>query len=286
VTDPQGDVNDRDELSRSLRRLRLDAGLTQVQVSERTGLAQSRLSGAESGKRFLDAETIVVLARLYQVAPQEQQRLVELARELHAASLDSRMVFQRASWHTNHFNQRIQRIEEESARVQSYQPAMVIGPLQTRGYAATVFSGFDPAAAAMAVETRLARGQRIADADADADRAWTVLLTEGALMWNMGGDEVMAEQVRHLIEITRWPHVRLGIITRDTPATFTVHHGFHIYDGRTVHIGTITASALSTDPRDLTEYISLFARLEQLARYDDEARAALARIGNMYRNGA
>lgn len=281
MTNPQDDADDRDELSRSLRRLRLEAGLTQVQVAERTGLQQSRLSGAESGKRFLDVETVVQLARLYGAAPQEQQRLGELARELHAASLDSRMIFQRATWHTNHFNQRIQRIEEESSQVQSYQPGMVIGPLQTRGYATTVFSGFDPATAATAVETRIARGRRITD----ANRSWTILLTEGALTWNMGGHEVMAEQVQHLIEVTLRPNVRLGIITRDTPATFTVHHGFHIYDGRTVHIGTITASALSTDPRDLTEYAGLFARLEQLALYDDEARDALTRIGSMYRSG-
>ncbi len=54
-----------DEFRRRLRRARLAAGLTQVQVAKALGLAQSFVSKSESGERRVDVLELARLAKLY-----------------------------------------------------------------------------------------------------------------------------------------------------------------------------------------------------------------------------
>lgn len=60
-------------------------------------------------------------------------------------------------------------------------------------------------------------------------------------------------------------------------------HGFHLYDRQSVHIGTLTASALITDRADVERYWAQFERLAGLALVGDDARAALAETATRYR---
>jgi hypothetical protein len=65
--------------------------------------------------------------------------------------------------------------------------------------------------------------------------------------------------------------------------SFTAGHGFHIYDRQAVQIGTRTATALTSDQRDVDAYESVFAELERVAAFGDEARSALQELGERYR---
>jgi hypothetical protein len=60
-------------------------------------------------------------------------------------------------------------------------------------------------------------------------------------------------------------------------------HGWEIYDQRLAIVGTITATALLDDPRDIAAYVDMFERLEQLAVYDKKARIILAGVAERYR---
>lgn len=51
-----------------IRKARLDAGYTQQQVSEITGIAQNVISRLESGKRQPDLENIGILIDFYEVS--------------------------------------------------------------------------------------------------------------------------------------------------------------------------------------------------------------------------
>jgi len=93
----------------------------------------------------------------------------------------------------------------------------------------------------------------------------------------------MVEQMEHLIEASRLPNVRLGIIPMRTPARVFAPHGFDMYDSRGVCIGTKTATALTTEPNDLADYDALFTELEQMAAFDDDARALIGRVATEYR---
>lgn len=108
-------------------------------------------------------------------------------------------------------------------------------------------------------------------------------MTEAALNWHVGSPALMAEQMEHLIDASQLPNVRLGIIPTRTPARVFAPHGFDMYDSRGVCIGTKTATALTTDASDIADYDALFIELEQMAVYDEEARALIIGVTEEYR---
>lgn len=57
--------SDEQDLLRRLRRARLDAGLTQVEVARRLGRSQSFVTKAETGERRLDVVELRAFARVY-----------------------------------------------------------------------------------------------------------------------------------------------------------------------------------------------------------------------------
>jgi len=69
----------------------------------------------------------------------------------------------------------------------------------------------------------------------------------GALLWNLGGHRVMAEQMEALIAASRCPHVDLRSVTADQEASFAVTHVFHVYDDNAAVVGVLTGTAIDTD---------------------------------------
>ncbi len=52
----------------NLKKLRIDAGLTQISLQMKTGIEQALLSKFENGERIPPTETLVVLADFYNVS--------------------------------------------------------------------------------------------------------------------------------------------------------------------------------------------------------------------------
>lgn len=252
--------------------------ISQAAAAKHIEVSQSKVSRAERGAFLLAPKAVRRLATLYGATPEESERLVAWAEALRPERVDSRLIFQRG---TNHFQKRVKAMEEASALVRSYQPGMIIGALQTRAYAETVMTQSGKPDAASAVATRLERNRMMLE---DRGREWVLIQTEGSLRWPISSPEVMAEQLAHLIECSQQPNVRLGMIAQAQPVAFTAPHGFHIYDRQAVQIATKTATALTSDSRDLAEYQALFSRLEAVAAWEDDARAVVERIAGEYRS--
>jgi transcriptional regulator with XRE-family HTH domain len=268
---------DIDGLAGRLRALRRAAGVSQMRAAEQVGVSQGKISRAETGRFLLSSETVAKLAEFYGADDAQRDELVGWAQDLRPQRLDSRLIMQRG---TNHFQERIRRIEEASALVRSYQPGLVLGSLQTEAYATAVFSRRPSAEARASVAARMRRYRMMLE---DTRRTWTLIQTEGALLWHVGSPGLMAEQVGRIVEASARPNVRLGVITHRTPVSFTAGHGFHVYDRQAVQIGTRTATALTSDQRDVEAYESLFAELERIAVFGDEARSFLADLADRYR---
>lgn len=268
----------RDELSRSLRNLRIAAGMKQIPAATAVGISQPGLSRIEKGKTVPGPEIVEALAMAYGADPDTTAQLVELTTAIRPEHLDSRIIMQRG---LNHFQERLGKIEQSSALVRAYQPNIILGILQTSAYAQVVFRsrGRTAQQAADGVAARLARQQALAD----PSREWLLIQTQGALDWCVRGPALMAEQISHVVELSQLPNVRVGLILRRTPATVLAPHGFHIFDGRAVQIGTKTATALIDDPGDIATYEALFNELESMAVFEEEARAELRRIADEYK---
>ena len=261
-------------LAGRLRALRLATRprVSQDAAARAAGTSQNKISRAEAGEHLLTVPELRKLARAYGADPTELRVLVEWTKALEPTVVDSRLVLQRG---TASFQHRVFRAEQAAAHVRSFQPAIVVGALQTEEYVRVMF-GDD----ADRIAARLRRNRQLLD---DDTRRWTIVQTEGALSWCLGGPDVMAEQIDAMIAASRLPHIDLRIITHQQAASFFALHGFHLYDRQSVHIGTLTASALITDRADVERYWTQFERPAGIALIGDDARAALAETATRYR---
>ncbi len=252
--------------------------MKQIPAATAVGISQPGLSRIEKGKAVPEPDIVDALARMYGADPDMIARLVELATAIRPEHLDSRIIMQRG---INHFQERLGKIELSSVLIRAYQPNIILGILQTSAYAQVVFGSRGRTAQQVAdgVAARLARQKDLAD----TRRQWVLIQTEGALDWCVRDPALMAEQINYVADVSQLPNVRIGLIRRRTPTTVLAPHGFHIFDGRAVQIGTKTATALVDDPGDIATYEDLFNELESMAVFGEDARAELRRIADEYK---
>jgi hypothetical protein len=154
-----------------------------------------------------------------------------------------------------------------------FHPLLIPGALQSEPYVRAVFSSGD--LPVDVVEARTAARLRRADLLTDNDRGFTFLLTQGALGWRPAGSpEVMAAQLEHLVDVSRRPNVRLGVIPWGVPAAVFPPCGFDVYDSH------------HNDPDDVAQYVAMLDELEQLAVYDAAVRDLLLGLVAEYRRSA
>ena len=75
-----------------------------------------------------------------------------------------------------------------------------------------------------------------------------MVLGQQALHTNVGGPEVMAGQLEHLLAILRLPRLRLGIIPFDAPYRVPLNNGFWILDEALVQFDTYSAELSLAGP--------------------------------------
>jgi transcriptional regulator with XRE-family HTH domain len=103
--------------------------------------------------------------------------------------------------------------EDRAATLRDWYPAIITGLLQTEAYARAVLSvapGVREEVVAARLTSRLARQQRVLFRP-EPPSVWFVV-DEMALYRRVGTSEMMADQLRHLIEVAALPHVTLTVI--------------------------------------------------------------------------
>lgn len=270
-----------DELSSLLRRLRSDAGLSGPAAAKLAAdISQSSISRYERGLFVPGVEQAAELARVYGASPDDRRRLLQMVRDLRENTTPSARVVMRRE--AGELQARIGRIEASSVRLRTFQPLVIAGLLQTEAYLRVVFaSGNDlsPEQQEAAVAARLDRQQLLHD----DQHQITIVLAEGALRWQMGGPDVMVDQLEHLAESSLLPNVRFGVIPWTRRVTIAPMHGFDLFDERAALVGTETATAFLTNPADVAAYAKLFSDLEALAVFDGQARDVLAALVEEFR---
>ncbi|GAA5121422.1 helix-turn-helix transcriptional regulator [Haloechinothrix salitolerans] len=264
-----------DDLSAELVRLREQAGLSGRAAAAKAGLSQSRLSRIERGEFMPDIDEVRQLCRLYRAPAEVRRTLTRIAEGIREERAAARVVLQRGSWR---MQQRIGRIEQASAHVRSFQPAFVVGLLQTPEYMRGAPGTHEPDET---LRARIARQEILS-----TDRSFTFVMTEGALCLNVGGPDVMIPQLERLADMATGGRHRLGVIPKSVavPTPELPMHAFHLYDSRAVIVGTLTATAIITDSRDVADYEQAFAQWEHTAVFGEKARDVIDRIAGDYRS--
>jgi hypothetical protein len=146
------------------------------------------------------------LAELLQVSMAELDRLLNPGDTPEVASHEV------AKW-LSHYDSLVQR----AGRSQQVETVAVPALLQTESYANSMeqlgYRHLSPAAVVQVVEGRLAR-QAVLWRQADPLELST-LIDELVLMNAVGGSEVMAEQLEHLVEMAEHPNIDLRLIPAD-----------------------------------------------------------------------
>nr|WP_285696955.1 helix-turn-helix transcriptional regulator [Actinomadura sp. NBRC 104412] len=196
-------------LGSQLRRLREDKGVSRQEAGYTIRASESKISRLELGRVSFKERDVDDLLTLYGVEDKEQREaLLQLARDANTPGW----------WHRYNdvlpgYFQTYVGLEESAALIRTYELQFVPGLLQCEGYARAVIRLGNAGAAdheiEQRVELRMQRQERLTGPD--APRLWAVL-DEGALRRPIGGPEVMREQFKHLIEMSRLPNVTVQVM--------------------------------------------------------------------------
>lgn len=268
----------RADLGSALRSLRTEQGRTADWLAKRALMSPAKLSKIENGRVPVSALDVERLLTALDVGPDARDEVITLAQ---AASTDYRTWREYRRLGLSLKQREIAALEAQTRCLRLFQHALIPGLLQVGPYMSAVLSMDNPEQdeVARAVEGR----QRRTAVLADESKRFVIITTESALRWRVADNNVMADQVDHLISVSRAPNVRLGIIplavrAREVPLT-----SFCLYDDRLCTVETYSGEIVFRDPRDVATHQETFRRFDRLAVYDDSARAVLATVGMQYR---
>ncbi|MEU6644799.1 helix-turn-helix transcriptional regulator [Saccharomonospora sp. NPDC046836] len=205
MTRGHGPTVRRRRLASELRRLREAAELTIDEVSEKLECSASKISRIETGHVGVTPRDARDMLELYGVRGDEQDALVQLAREAR----------KRGWWHAYNevFTGTFVGLEADASSLRAFQALLVPGLLQTRHYAHAVIRAMRPDASDTEldrrVEARMERQQLLRDPH--PPEYWAVI-DEAVLHRAVGGAGVMADQLAHLVRIAQLRHVTIQVV--------------------------------------------------------------------------
>ncbi len=253
----------RRELGARLRDLRLAASLSIDEVASEMEVSSAKVSRLETGARGVSINDVRVLCGLYRVPRDEQDRLLNLARE-------SR---RRSWWQEYGLPDSVQTylgLEDAAARMLQYETSFMPALLQTEEYARAVTSGSAPWLSEDEVDQFVrARLTRQALLSSERPPEMWAIVDEAALHRLVGGPEIMRQQLAVLVETSRPPNVTLQVIGLEAGAHPGMDSAFTILElqevSDVVYVEGLIGNFYLQSPNDLTRYRRAFDHLQAVA---------------------
>jgi transcriptional regulator with XRE-family HTH domain len=251
-------------LGSQLRQLREARGIGREEAGYAIRASDSKISRLELGRVGFKERDVSDLLTLYGVTDERvREELLSLAAQANAPGWWHRYSDVLPSWFEVYVG-----LEEAATRIRAYEVQFVPGLLQTEDYARAVTVLGHPDASPEEIERRVAlrmTRQRLLTAE-DPPHLWAVV-DEAALRRPLGGDEVMREQIRHLVETTALPNVTLQVVPFE--------HGGHAAAGGpfsilrfsepdlpdVVYLEQLTSALYLEKREDLDRYLAVMERL-------------------------
>jgi transcriptional regulator with XRE-family HTH domain len=267
-------------LAARLRELREAAGLTQEEVSERTGKDRSTLYRLENAQQRPQRSTLIQLLDLYGVAEPLRGELLTLLREAKQRGWMLRYRSELPVVYSDYIS-----LEDEARSISNYESLSVPGLLQTEAYARAQLRGIHPHADEQDIEVRVvARMERQPVLSKDgAPKLWAIM-DEAALRRAVGGRDVMRGQVAHLLEVRSQPNVTIQVVPYGAGAhpgmdgPFVLLEFAGAADPSIVYIESGAGGLFLEEEAEIRRYILMFEHLRAAASGLDATAALLGDI--------
>jgi transcriptional regulator with XRE-family HTH domain len=261
-------------LGARLREIRSDAGLSGRDLGRLAGWQSSKISKIEHGRQTPTVADINSWCA-HCNAGEHAGDLIALLRAVEGMFVEWRRI-NRAGL----LQEQLRRLPvwQRTKRFRGYASWVVPGLAQTADYVRAILAGIrdrreladDTDAAVLA---RLDRQQIIHQ----PDRRFGIVIEESVLRNSIGGPDIMAAQLGHLLTISTLPTIALGVIPQAADRTISWPiESFWIFDDEQVSVELVSGHLTITQPYEIAQYVKVFSMLTELAVYGAKARTLIA----------
>lgn len=271
------------QLAAEIRRLREVALLTGEEAAARLGWSASKISRIETARTSLTLSDLRRLFDLYQVPEFRRVRIVNLVHTAH----------QRGWWDAyagdlaEGYSAMIA-LEATAESEFNYQPSLIPGLLQASSYVEEIIRssllGEPPGVVPQRAEVRLTR-QAVLVRDQDPLQL-TVVLDEACLRRQVGGPEVMREQLLHLARMAERPNITLHVLPLSEGSHPAMTGGFVILrfpeavNSGVVYLENMTSDIFIESDTEIHRYRLASERLRNLALPPQQSLAMIAQLAD------
>ncbi len=267
-------------MAAQLRELRAESGMTQEDVSERTGIDRSTLYRLEGAQQRPQRSTLIQLLDLYRVEDPRRGELLTLLREAGQRGWLQQYRSELPEVYSDYIG-----FEDEARSISNYQSLLIPGLLQTEDYARALIHGTWPHAPGGEVENRVAaRMERQALLDReDPPRLWAIM-DEAAVRRQVGGRQVMHAQLDRLRNAAVRPNITVQVIPFDAGSHPGMDGAFVVLDfpdpadQSIVYIESAAGSLFLEEDAQIRRYILMFDHLRAAALRPEATLTLLAGI--------
>lgn len=180
-----------------LGQYREQAGVSGTELAAQVGIHQSTWSKIEAGKAKLSSSVLSAIADILAIPPESVSQLNTL-----------RMRAEEPGWWQDYGDilseavQMLIELEADASWIRTYEGEVIPGLLQTRDYAERIITAGSPHMRAADIdrylELRMRRQKRLEDGV-----RLTAIIGEAAVRQQIGGPNVLRDQLRHIVKVVR-----------------------------------------------------------------------------------
>lgn len=275
---------DRARLASRLRELRAATGLSGNRFAKRIGWVQSRVSKVENGVQI---PTEADIAAWVQHTGADATVVAELAALLERARVEYatwRSVYRRAGG-AGGKQADIGHLEAAATRIAGYQPALILGLLQTPAYARELLSQpcgpLAYAASEADIDALIAERVRRQEVLYRPGTRVQLVMGEAALHTSVGTVDTLRAQLDRLVTMAELPGLEIGIVPFTTP--LVALPGFDLYDTDLAVVETLTGEQRIDEPDEVAAYMNFFEQLRATAATGRDAAELIQRVATQLR---
>lgn len=265
----------RRRLAAELRRLREAAGLSIEQVADALECSGSKISRIETEQVSATPRDVRDMLSLYGVKGQQLDALVQVSREAR----------QKGWWHKYRLpDATLVGFEAAASSLRIWEITRIPALFQTREYTQASLRAVRPSLNAEDIECRveLRQARQGLLVNDNPPEVWAVL-DEAALQRPVGGHEVMASQLKRLIEVTELPNVTIQLLPftvgeqAGMEGPFTIVSFPDAADSDIVFTANATDGTYLEDPNTVLRCTSIFDHLRAAALSPENSIAFFTR---------